>query len=352
MAMPSAEGRRTSWSTGGCDEAAAEGRLKTLPLLIGMGLPAVGLAWRGVGYGGPVSGYAYSAYDLPYWGWGGWHHGWDHGHWDGHVEVAHADGGWGHGLRGRWLRRAWRRWTWRWWWTWRRWWRPSLTVSTGIGIVPCRNAGAPGRSGLCRPAAGFLVARYLEDPLTKESLMTDRTPPMTHATGAPVVDNTNIQTAGPRGPALLQDIWLIEKLAHFDREVIPERRMHAKGSGRLRHLHGHARTSPAIPRPRSSQRSASRPPMFARFSTVAGERGAADAERDIRGFALKFYTEEGNWDIVGNNTPVFFFRDPLTLLRPQPRDQARSAHRPAQRRQQLGLLDARCPRRCTRSPSS
>ena len=77
-------------------------------------------------------------------------------------------------------------------------------------------------------------------------------------------------------------------------------------------------------------------PMFARFSTVAGERGAADAERDIRGFALKFYTEEGNWDIVGNNTPVFFFRDPLAS-RPQPRDQARPAYRPAQRRQQLGF---------------
>ena len=87
------------------------------------------------------------------------------------------------------------------------------------------------------------------------------------------------------------------------------------------------------------------------FLRVELQRGAADAERDIRGFALKFYTEEGNWDIVGNNTPVFFFRDPLRFPGPQPRDQARSAHRPAQRRQQLGFLDACCRRRCTRSRS-
>ena len=133
----------------------------------------------------------------------------------------------------------------------------------------------------------------------------------TNATGAPVADNKTSMTAGPRGPALLQDVWFLEKLAHFDREVIPERRMHAKGSGALRHLHGYPRHHAATPRPRFSPRSARRRQMFARFSTVAGERGAADAERDIRGFAMKFYTEEGNWDLVGNNTPVFFFRDPL-----------------------------------------
>ena len=133
---------------------------------------------------------------------------------------------------------------------------------------------------------------------------------MTHATGAPVVDNLNIITAGPRGPALLQDIWLIEKLAHFDREVIPERRMHAKGWG----AYGTFTVTHDITRYTTAKifsEIGKKTPMFARFSTVAGERGAADAERDIRGFALKFYTEEGNWDIVGNNTPVFFFRDPL-----------------------------------------
>ncbi|RVT90947.1 catalase [Sphingomonas crocodyli] len=134
--------------------------------------------------------------------------------------------------------------------------------------------------------------------------------PLSHANGAPVVDNLNIMTAGRRGPALLQDIWLIEKLAHFDREVIPERRMHAKGSG----AYGTFTVThdvTAFTKARLFAEIGKQTPVFLRFSTVAGERGAADAERDIRGFAVKFYTEEGNWDLVGNNTPVFFFRDPL-----------------------------------------
>ncbi|SDC54451.1 catalase [Cupriavidus sp. YR651] len=138
--------------------------------------------------------------------------------------------------------------------------------------------------------------------------MSDRK--LTTANGAPVVDNFNIQTAGPRGPALLQDVWLLEKLAHFDREVIPERRMHAKGAG----AYGTFTVTHDITRyTRASifSRVGKQTPLFARFSSVAGERGAADAERDIRGFALKFYTDQGNWDLVGNNTPVFFFRDPL-----------------------------------------
>lgn len=133
---------------------------------------------------------------------------------------------------------------------------------------------------------------------------------LTTSAGAPVVDNVNIETAGPRGPALLQDVWLIEKLAHFDREVIPERRMHAKGAG----AYGVFTVTNDISRYTKAaifSGVGKRTPMFARFSSVAGERGAADAERDIRGFALKFYTEQGNWDLVGNNTPVFFFRDPL-----------------------------------------
>jgi catalase len=133
---------------------------------------------------------------------------------------------------------------------------------------------------------------------------------LTTVFGAPVVDNQNIQTAGPRGPALLQDVWLLEKLAHFDREVIPERRMHAKGAG----AHGTFTATHDITRytrARIFSEIGKKTPMFSRFSTVAGERGAADAERDIRGFAFKFYTEEGNWDMVGNNTPVFFLRDPL-----------------------------------------
>ena len=133
---------------------------------------------------------------------------------------------------------------------------------------------------------------------------------LTTAAGVPVVDNNNSMTAGPRGPVLLQDIWLLEKLAHFDREVIPERRMHAKGSG----AYGTFTVTHNITKYTKAGMFAAigkTTDLFIRFSTVAGERGAADAERDIRGFAMKFYTEEGNWDLVGNNTPVFYLRDPL-----------------------------------------
>ncbi len=136
--------------------------------------------------------------------------------------------------------------------------------------------------------------------------------PVTHLTtafGAPVPDNQNSLTAGPRGPVLMQDVWLIEKLANLNREIIPERRMHAKGSGAF----GTFTVTQDITKYTRAKIFATvgkKTEMFARFTTVAGERGAADAERDIRGFALKFYTEEGNWDLVGNNTPVFFLRDP------------------------------------------
>jgi catalase len=160
--------------------------------------------------------------------------------------------------------------------------------------------------------------------------MSDSRPPMTHATGAPAVDNLNTMTAGPRGPALLQDIWLIEKMAHFDREVIPERRMHAKGWG----AYGSITVTHDITRYTKAKifsEEGKKTDLFMRFSSVAGERGAADAERDIRGFAVKFYTEEGNWDIVGNNTPVFFFRDPMRFpdlnhaIKRDPRTGLRSA---------------------------
>jgi len=135
----------------------------------------------------------------------------------------------------------------------------------------------------------------------------------TKANGAPVVNNHDSMTAGKRGPVLLQDVWLIEKLANFNREVIPERRMHAKGSG----AHGTFTVTHDITKYTKAKmfsQVGKKTPLFIRFSTVAGERGAADAERDIRGFAIKFYTEEGNWDLVGNNTPVFFFRDPLHFI--------------------------------------
>ena len=134
-------------------------------------------------------------------------------------------------------------------------------------------------------------------------------PTMTTSAGAPVPDNQNSITAGERGPLLLQDYQLIEKLAHQNRERIPERPVHAKGWG----AHGTLRITGDISRYTKAKvlQPGAETPMIARFSTVAGEQGAADAERDVRGFALKFYTEDGNWDLVGNNTPVFFVRDPV-----------------------------------------
>ena len=153
---------------------------------------------------------------------------------------------------------------------------------------------------------------------------------LTHNSGAPVADNQNVMTAGKRGPMLLQDAWYLEKLAHFDREVIPERRMHAKGSGAFGTFtvtHDISRYTKA----KIFSKIGKKTDVFVRFSTVAGERGAADAERDIRGFAVKFYTEEGNWDLVGNNTPVFFLKDPLKFpdlnhaVKRDPRTNMRSA---------------------------
>ncbi len=153
---------------------------------------------------------------------------------------------------------------------------------------------------------------------------------LTTVAGAPVADNQNLMTAGPRGPALLQDVWFLEKLAHFDREVIPERRMHAKGSGAFGTFTVTHDIS-AYTKAKLFSTVGKKTELFARFSTVAGERGAADAERDIRGFAVKFYTEEGNWDLVGNNTPVFFLKDPLKFpdlnhaVKRDPRTNMRSA---------------------------
>jgi catalase len=153
---------------------------------------------------------------------------------------------------------------------------------------------------------------------------------LTYNSGAPVVDNQNVMTAGKKGPMLLQDVWFLEKLAHFDREVIPERRMHAKGSGAFGTFtvtHDITKYTKA----KIFSKVGKKTDLFVRFSTVAGERGAADAERDIRGFAIKFYTEEGNWDLVGNNTPVFFLKDPLKFpdlnhaVKRDPRTNMRSA---------------------------
>jgi len=133
---------------------------------------------------------------------------------------------------------------------------------------------------------------------------------LTTATGTPVHDNQNSITAGSRGPTLLQDIHLVEKLAHFNRERIPERIVHAKGSG----AHGYFEVTNDMTQYTKAKFLSDRglrTPLFIRFSTVAGEKGSADTERDPRGFAVKFYTEEGNYDLVGNNTPIFFIRDAI-----------------------------------------
>jgi catalase len=135
-------------------------------------------------------------------------------------------------------------------------------------------------------------------------------PRLTTSAGAPIADNQNSLTAGPRGPLLIQDYQLIEKLAHQNRERIPERTVHAKGWG----AHGTFTVTHDITKyTRASIFGAigKKTELIARFSNVAGELGAADAERDVRGFSVKYYTEEGNWDLVGNNTPVFFIRDPF-----------------------------------------
>jgi len=133
---------------------------------------------------------------------------------------------------------------------------------------------------------------------------------LTTGFGMPVDNDLNSATAGPKGPVLVQDVHLIEKLAHFDRERIPERVVHAKGAG----AYGYFEVTHDVTqytRAKFLSQIGKKTEVFARFSTVGGEKGSADSERDPRGFALKFYTEEGNYDMVGNNTPVFFIRDPL-----------------------------------------
>ena len=133
---------------------------------------------------------------------------------------------------------------------------------------------------------------------------------LTTAFGIPVSDDQNSMTSGERGPVLMQDVHLLEKLGHFDRERIPERVVHAKGAG----AGGYFEVTADLTRYTKAKflsEVGKKTEVFARFSTVGGEKGSADAARDPRGFAVKFYTEEGNYDFVGNNTPVFFIRDPL-----------------------------------------
>jgi catalase len=140
--------------------------------------------------------------------------------------------------------------------------------------------------------------------------MSDDKEKLTTGFGMPVDNDLNSVTAGAKGPVLMQDVHLTEKLAHFDRERIPERVVHAKGAG----AHGFFEVTADVTRytrARFLSEVGKRTELFVRFSTVGGEKGSADSERDPRGFAVKFYTEEGNYDLVGNNTPVFFIRDAM-----------------------------------------
>lgn len=146
---------------------------------------------------------------------------------------------------------------------------------------------------------------------------------MTRTGGAPVGDNQNSLTAGPNGPVLLQDHHLIEKLAHFDRERIPERVVHARGTAAKGVFRATADLS-GITRAAPFQKAGKETPVLLRFSTVIHPKGSPETLRDPHGFAIKFYTEEGNWDLVGNNFPVFFIRDAIKFpdmihsLKPDP----------------------------------
>ncbi|SES09992.1 Catalase, partial [Agrobacterium fabrum] len=135
-------------------------------------------------------------------------------------------------------------------------------------------------------------------------------PVLTTAQGAPVADDQNSLRIGPRGPLVVDDFHFREKIFHFDHERIPERVVHARGYG----AHGYFETYDSLATHTKAdlfQRAGERTPAFVRFSTVAGNKGSADLARDVRGFAVKLYTKEGNWDLVGNNIPVFFIQDAI-----------------------------------------
>lgn len=156
-----------------------------------------------------------------------------------------------------------------------------------------------------------MVLFYIQNKLCSEVFnLSSEQKKLTTSWGAPVGDNQNSMTAGSKGPTLIQDVHLLEKLAHFNRERIPERVVHAKGAG----AHGYFEVTQDVTKFTKAKflsQVGKKTPVFVRFSTVAGEQGSADTVRDPRGFAVKFYTEDGNYDLVGNNTPVFFIRDAI-----------------------------------------
>jgi catalase len=200
--------------------------------------------------------------------------------------------------------------------------------SAGSSTLSETNASA--KVGAGAPVAGFNAANGPLDRVRADA--SNRA--LTTNQGVPVADNQNSLKAGLRGPALLEDFILREKITHFDHERIPERIVHARGSA----AHGYFECYEPLTRfTRAAlfSEAGKRTPVFVRFSTVAGERGSTDTARDVRGFAVKFYTDEGNWDLVGNNIPVFFIQDAMKFpdlvhaVKPEPHHgmpQAASAH--------------------------
>ena len=167
---------------------------------------------------------------------------------------------------------------------------------------PRKSSSAPANPGTRPPAAGR-EQRGSGDETHQLAGGSDAT--LTTNQGVPIADNQNSLRPTPRGPTLLEDFILREKITHFDHERIPERIVHARGSA----AHGYfelTRSLGKFTRARIFNEVGVRTPVFTRFSTVAGGAGSVDTPRDVRGFAVKFYTDEGNWDLVGNNIPVFF----------------------------------------------
>ncbi|MBV9880370.1 MAG: catalase, partial [Gemmatirosa sp.] len=201
---------------------------------------------------------------------------------------------------------------------------PLVGASTVSEANPSDKTGAGGPIQGVNPLADPLDRVRVDD--TGRGLTTNQ--------GVAVGDNQNSLKAGLRGPTLLEDFILREKITHFDHERIPERIVHARGSG----AHGYFECyAPLTEHTRAApfQAAGKITPVFVRFSTVAGERGSVDTARDVRGFAVKFYTDEGNWDLVGNNIPVFFIQDAMKFpdvihaVKPEPHHgmpQAASAH--------------------------
>lgn len=189
----------------------------------------------------------------------------------------------------------------------------NANEKTGIAAAPGQDSGSSS------------LSRVRNDAMDQQ---------LTTNQGIPISDNQNSLKAGERGPALLKDFILREKLTHFDHERIPERIVHARGSGAHGYFEAYEDLS-SLTRAAPFQAAGKRTPVFVRFSTVAGERGSKDTARDVRGFAVKFYTDEGNWDLVGNNMPVFFIQDAIKFpdlvhaVKPEPHHampQAASAH--------------------------